>query len=173
VDGTYDFYWRIAVSNRSFLPLATFTLNGFGPATYNANFRSDRAGLVQPATISESTDGVVSFAFGQYIPPSQEIYNGQSSYSFFLDTDARAYSTTKGTFTLESERDSGGSMMIDWGGVSRGYLTFAPVWGASTGEQVIHGAAAAVVPEPATAPLAAAGLLAIAWAARRCRRSAG
>jgi hypothetical protein len=124
-DGTYDFYWRVTVAGNSFLPVAALSLSGLAPATYNANWRSDDPGSVQPAVIMEQASGEVNWRFGQYIPPSTEVYPGQKSYFLFLDTDARFYSRTA-FFSLLSERDSGGSIGIQWGGESGLYPAFAP-----------------------------------------------
>jgi hypothetical protein len=124
-DGSYDFYWQVTVNGKSFLPVAALNLSGFAPATYNANWRSDGQGGVQPAVIMEQASGEVNWRFGQYIPPSTEVYPGQKSYFLFLDSDARFYSHA-GFFSLLSERDSGGSIGIQWGGASGLYPTFAP-----------------------------------------------
>jgi hypothetical protein len=161
VDGTYDFYWRIAVSRTSFLPVARFTLEGWAPGTFNANWRSDGQGTVSPAFVSAEGDGTLAWAFGQYLPPSTEIYPGESSFAFFLDTEAHAYGAG-GTFSLLSERDSGGSMNIDWGGSSRDYRTFAPVW--SGVGRVTE------VPEPGTWMLLGAGLAVLVPLGRRRSR---
>lgn len=163
VDGTYDFYWRITVDSGSFLPIAGFALNGLVPATYNADWRRDGVGTVSPATISESGSGSVDFAFGQYLPPSTEVTPGQSSYFLMLDTTAHAYTSTA-TFSLFSERDSGGSMMIDWGGSSGAYSTFAPAWRGMAMDMAV------AVPEPGTVSLAALGLVALGALVRRRRR---
>jgi hypothetical protein len=163
-DGSYDFYWHITLDANAFLPVAHFTVGGLTPATYDANWRSDKPGGVQPAVISEdAATGNVDFAFGQYLPPSQEIYPGQKSYWLFLDTEAHSFGSG-GTFSLESERDSGGDMMINWGGNSSAFQTFAPVWATA------HAAGLdplAPVPEPATVWLALGGLGVMAWLARR------
>ena len=124
-DGTYDFYWKVTVDSGSFLPIARLSLSGLAPAVYNAGWRSDDRAGVQPAVIWEQASGDVNWLFGQYIPPSAEIYPGQKSYFLFLDTDARYYSRTA-FFSLLSERDSGGSITIQWGGASGLYPTFAP-----------------------------------------------
>ena len=79
-DGTYDFYWQVTVNDDSFLPVAALNLSGLAPATYNANWRSDERGSVQPAVIMEQASGEVNWRFGQYIPPSTEVYPGQQSY---------------------------------------------------------------------------------------------
>jgi hypothetical protein len=160
-DGTLDFYWRVSVSQPSFLPVASFSLAGWAPATYNANWLSDSKGSVVPAFVSQQPTGGVTWAFGQYVPPSSEIYPGQSTFSFFLDTDADSFALA-GSFSLLSERDSGGDMMIDWGGSSSAYQTFAPVW---TGAgQVV------AVPEPGTWALLAAGLAGMVLIRRRSTR---
>lgn len=124
-DGTYDFYWRVTVAGNSFLPVAALNLSGLAPATYNANWRSDDRGSVQPAVIMEQASGEVNWRFGQYVPPSTEVYPGQQSYLLFLDTDARFYARTA-FFSLLSERDSGGAIGIRWSGESGLYPTFAP-----------------------------------------------
>lgn len=147
--GTYDFYWRITVDRGAFLPVANFRLGGFGAADYNANWRSDGDGIASPAMVQEGSDGAITWSFGQYLPPSQEINPGQTSFFFFLGTDAHAYAQA-GSFSLESERDSGGSMMIDWGGSSGNYATFAPA-----------------VPEPASLALMLSGVTALVLALRR------
>ena len=127
VDGTYDFYWQITLDRKSFLPVASFVLTGLAPATYDAGWRSDLRGTVQPATVTEADSGDVTWSFGQYVPPSTEIYPGQQPRFLFLDSDARGYRrSTFAFFSLGSERDSGGSMMIQWGGASGLYPTFAP-----------------------------------------------
>ena len=164
-DGTVDFYWQVAVARGAFLPIASLTIDGWAPGTYEANWRSDSVGQVQPAVVSEDPAGVINWAFGQYLPPSAEIYPGQRSYSLFLDTDADGYSLD-GSFSLLSERDSGGSMMISWGGNSRDYRGFVPTWSTAATAQPM----AVPVPEPASALLAAAGLLGLV-ALRRPRRT--
>jgi uncharacterized protein (TIGR03382 family) len=163
-DGSYDFYWRVTLAADAFLPVAHFTVGGLLPSTFDAGWRSDKPGTAQPALISEdAASGAVDFAFGQYIPPSQEIYPGQKSYWLFLDTDAHAYGSA-GSFTLESERDSGGDMMIDWGGASGAFQTFAPVWTMAKADGLNP---LAPVPEPATSWLALGGLGVLGWLARR------
>jgi hypothetical protein len=124
-DGSYDFYWRISVDRDAFLPVLDFGVSGLAPATYETDWRSDLQGEVPPATVSEQTSGDVGWEFGQYIPPSSEIYPGQRSYFVFLDSDARHYARSA-FFSLKSGRDSGGSMNIDWGGASGLYPTFGP-----------------------------------------------
>lgn len=151
VDGTYDFYWRIHVDADSFLPVLGFNITGFPAVTYNANWRSDGLGSVQPGEVGQGPTGI-GWGFGVFAPPSHQIYQGEESYFIFLDTQAHGY-THAGQFSLGSGRDSGGSMMINWGGSSGAYATFAPA-----------------VPEPASAVLLLAGLAACG-VYRKVRRS--
>ena len=142
-DGSYDFYWQVTVNANSFLPVAALNLSGLAPATYNADWRSDMKGEVQPAVVMEQVSGEVNWRFGQYIAPSAEIYPGQTSYFLFLDSDARFYSRTA-FLSLLSERDSGGSLGIQWGGASGLYPTFAPASASSSEAPGKHRAPPAV-----------------------------
>jgi hypothetical protein len=126
-DGTYDFYWQVTVDRRSFLPIARLELGGLAPRTYNANWRSDSQGTVSPAYVAEQVTGEVTWAFGQYVPPSALIYPGQASYQLFLDSDATAYG--RASLTLVSEEDGGGNMLVQWGGASGALATFGPADG--------------------------------------------
>ena len=150
VDDTYDFYWRIVVDDTSFLPVLEMHLTGLAPGTYNADFRLDGPGTVQPAFAMQSGDGDVTWAFGEYIPPSTQVFPGLESRLLFLDSTARAYAPSA-FFSLESGRDTGGSMMIQWGGESTAYPTFGPT----------------SVPEPSAGWLALAGLVVLALWRRR------
>lgn len=133
VDGTYDFHWRIAVDPTSFLSVAHLGLSGWAPDTFEVDwFRDDGSGVV-PAGVQQPAAGGPVWFFGQFLPPSHLIRQGEHSVWFFVDTEAQAYAP--GSFVLASERDSGGSMMISWGGVSAALSTFAP---------------AQAVPEPAS-----------------------
>lgn len=161
-DGSYDFYWQVTLAKNSFLPVAGFTLDGFNAGALNVGWRSDGTGQVSPSFV-DAQNGRVSFHFGQYLPPSTEVFPGQQTYFFFIDTTARAYAST-GAFSLLSERDGPGQMMIDWGGNSDPMPAFAPVFakGQSLG-------APSPVPEPGTLALSLAGLGGLAMARRRRR----
>lgn len=126
-DGTYDFYWQITVDRSSFLPVALLELAGLAPRTYNANWRSDSKGSVSPAYVAQQASGNVTWAFGQYVPPSALIYPGQASYQLFLDSDATAYA--QASLSLVSEEDGAGSMLVQWGGASDPLGTFGPTEG--------------------------------------------
>lgn len=165
IDGTYDFYWRVNVNSGSFLPVADFGLKNFAPGTYNADYRTDGVGSVSPATVNQSTTGDVNWAFGQYVPPSAEVYPGEQSYFFFLDTKSHFYNHNA-TFSLGSERDSGGSMMIDWGGQSGQFNTFGPT------SLIFHPLELQPVPEPESVWLTLAGMFAIGTVVKRGRRRA-
>ena len=154
IDDTYDFYWRIVVDDTSFLPVLDMRLTGLAPATYNANFRLDGPGTVRPALAMQFGDGSVTWAFGEYIPPSTQVFPGLESRFLFLDSTARAYAPSA-FFTMESGRDTGGSMMIQWGGESAAYPTFGPT----------------PVPEPSAGWLAWVGLGALAIRRRRLASS--
>ena len=140
-DGTYDFYWQVSVDSTSFLPIATFTVSGLIPATYDANWRSDSRGSVVPAYVAQQDNGDVTWAFGRYVPPSTLIYPGQSTYLVFLDSDATAYGSA--SLTLVSEDDMGGNTQVQWGGTSGPYDTFGPADGA--GSPVRRGGAPAAL----------------------------
>ena len=164
-DGTFDFYWRITLPDRAFLPVARFSIDGFAIGDYNAGWRHD-GGEVDAGTspaYARAEAGRLSFAFGQYLPPSTLIVPGQRSAWFFIDTAATGYADT-GRFTLTSERDGGGDMFTDWGGQSRSLPGFAPVFDAS--RQVL--AATSPVPEPGTWALMGMGGLLLGLWRRRC-----
>jgi hypothetical protein len=148
VDGTYDFYWKVNVDPGSFLSVLDLEVGGLAPATYNANWRMDGLGMVQPGLISQRSSGGVDWLFG-LVSPSHQLAGGEQSYFLMLDTNAHAYTHTA-EFSLGSGRDAGGSMMIDWGGSSANYATFAPA-----------------VPEPGSVALIGAGLGLLAFLQRR------
>jgi MYXO-CTERM domain-containing protein len=153
IDHTYDFYWRISVDDGAFLPLLDFTVQGLSPASYQADWRHDGPGSVQPALITQSLSGDVQFVFGSFIDGSTQVFPGEQSRFVFLDSSARGY-TGGASFQLASGRDTGGSMMIQWGGASGFHPTFMPT----------------PVPEPSAAWLALCGLGVLAAWSRRQRR---
>jgi hypothetical protein len=126
-DGTYDFYWQITVDRRSFLPVALVEITDLAPRTYNADWRTDGKGSVTPAYVAQQASGDITWAFGQYVPPSSLIYPGLASYFLMLDSDATAYAPA--TLTLVSDDDGSGSMLVQWGGVSAPLETFGPADG--------------------------------------------
>jgi MYXO-CTERM domain-containing protein len=150
LDDTYDFYWRIVVDDTSFLPVLSMHLTGLAPGTYNADFRLDGPGTVQPAFAEQHHNGSVTWAFGEFIPPSTQVFPGLESRFLFLDSTARTYAPSA-FLSLESGRDTGGSMMIQWGGESTAYPAFGPT----------------PVPEPSAGWLALVGLAALALRRRR------
>jgi hypothetical protein len=154
--GTFDFYWRVTTFRNSFLPVESLYLSGFAPGSFEANWRTDGPAGVVPALAQEDVSGQIKWAFGQYLPPSAEIYPGQTSVEFFLSTSATGY-THGATYSLQSARDDGGNVFLDWGGRSREFTAFAPL---------------PAVPEPGTAALLLAGVTGVAGVLRRRRPQA-
>lgn len=118
VDGTLDFYWRIIpdaydqTSNTG--DILAFRVAGFAGFALDADWRSDGLGIVAPDTARYfgSDDGAVNFLF-----QTNEVGPGESSYFFFLDTQATAYAEV-GRYDL---------LCAPSGGISPSFTTFAPV----------------------------------------------
>jgi hypothetical protein len=111
VDGTLKFYWRIIPDASSTGDIIAFRVGGFGGFTLDGDFHLDSPGSVGPATARNFGDGSVNFLF------SHGVSAGESSFFFFLDTQATAFSNT-GSYDLLSCSDNGC--------ISPLFTTFAP-----------------------------------------------
>lgn len=112
VDGTLDFYWRITPTSGEG-DISAFRVLGFDGYTLNADWRVDGLGSVAPTTARYfgPGSGAINFLFD-----GGEVGVGQSSYFFFLDTNATSYSKT-GQFDL---------LCANSGCISQLYETYAP-----------------------------------------------
>ena len=88
VDGTLDFYWRIISDASSTGEITAFRVGGFGGFALDGDFRLDGVGSVGPDTARNFGGGFVNFLF------SNGVSAGESSFFFFLDTQATAFSNT-------------------------------------------------------------------------------
>jgi hypothetical protein len=111
VDGTLKFYWRIIPDASSTGDIIAFRVGGFGGFTLDGDFHLDSPGSVGPDTARNFGDGSVNFLF------SDGVSAGESSFFFFLDTQATTYSNT-GSYDLLSCSDNGC--------ISPLFTTFAP-----------------------------------------------
>jgi len=144
-DGTLDFFWKITNDSQSSVGIGQFLLGGFNVNTYDANYLTDSVGDVGPSQASNLLDGSGFVNFTFVSPPDfigTGLDSGLSSYSFYLDTQAKAYGTV-GNYTLIASDT----------GLSGTFSTFAPV----------------AVPEPSTYALMLLGLAAVGTTARRRR----
>ena len=99
VDGTLDFYWRIIPDASSTGDITAFVLDGLDDDGFvrDGDFRLDDAGSVGP-DIARLSDGV-AFLF------SDGVSAGESSFFFFLDTQATAFSNAGGFYDLVCDGD--------------------------------------------------------------------
>ena len=138
VDGTIDFAWRITIDDTSNGDISAFRVTGFDGFALDADWRIDGLGNVAPTTARYfgSAAGSVNFLFD-----TNEIGVRESSYFFFLDTEATNYALT-GMYDM---------LCADSGCVSDSFATFAP----------------SAVPVPAAVWLFGSGLVGLMGVARR------
>ncbi len=138
VDGTIDFAWRITIDETSTGDISAFRVTGFDGYALDADWRMDGLGNVAPTTARYfgTASGSVNFLFD-----ANEIGVRESSYFFFLDTEATNYAMT-GLYDM---------LCADTECVSSLYQTFAP----------------SAVPVPAAVWLFGSGLLGLIAVARR------
>lgn len=112
LDGTLDFYWRIMPTEGNG-DISAFRVIGFDNVTLDADWRIDGLGNVAPTTARYfgPGSGAVNFLFD-----NQQVGIGDSSYFFFLHTNATNYAMT-GQFDL---------LCADTGCISPIYQTYAP-----------------------------------------------
>jgi len=110
VDGTLDFYWRIISDASSTGDITAFRVGGFDGFALDGDFRLDGVGSVGPDTARNFGGGFVNFLF------SDGVSAGQSSFFFFLDTQATAFSNTGSYDLLCAPNDC----------ISPPFTTFAP-----------------------------------------------
>jgi hypothetical protein len=135
LDGTFDFYWRIIPEATSTGDIVALRVGGFGLFPLDGDFRLDGVGSVGPHIARNFGDGFVNFLFDGVGP-------AESSYFFFLDTDATAYAS--GGYDLLGGLDQS---------LSPDFTTFAPT----------------AVPEPASMLLLGTGALGLVAKLRRRR----
>lgn len=181
VDGTFDFYWRITTQpilsrvrsseeGREVEPtppgftadLSWATLSGFVAEEYRADWRSDGLGSAAPRTAALGETGPV-FYFSEVVDDGSSLpaatnstlRSGDESRFFFLDTDARRY-TSDATMQLHAQyREPFSGPCCSYFSVDDPRIaTFAP----------------APIPEPGTWALMLAGLAGVVGAARHRRR---
>ena len=88
--GTLDFYWRVFNDSSSLNNLGFFRLGQFITGSYDADWRIDGLGTVNPdnAFLFVSPSGFVNFEFTAGLAP------GEESRFMFLHTDATSYGLT-------------------------------------------------------------------------------
>jgi hypothetical protein len=110
VDGTLDFYWRIIPDPNSIGSIEALRVGGFGDIALDGDFRLDGLGDVGPNIARNFGGGFVNFLFDDAVGPDE------TSFFFFLDTQATAYALT-GSYDL---------LCAPSGCVSPAFDTFAP-----------------------------------------------
>lgn len=143
LDGTYIFSWRVIVNSGSANAVDYFRLGGFPSGTLDGDYRTDTIGTVAPGSATNFGDGFVNFNF-----IGDPIQAGESSFFFFLKTNATAYDQS-GRYDLTSNGQTR---------LSQSYSTFAPVF------------ATPAVPEPASWGLMLGGFGLVGASLRSRRR---
>lgn len=88
VDRTFDFYWRIIPDASSTGDITGFRIGGFQGFGLDGDFSLDGLGSVGPDIAHNFGEGFVNFLFNDGVSA------GESSFFFFLDTQATAFSNT-------------------------------------------------------------------------------
>ena len=140
VDGTYDFYWRVIPDSDSTGEITALRVGGFDGFALDGDFRLDGVGDVGPDIARNFGGGFVNFLFSDGVDPDE------TSYFFFLDTEATSYASI-GQYDL---------LCANSGCLSPLFDTFAP---------------AVPVPEPTTGALLTLGVAALMRNRRRLYRS--
>lgn len=128
-DGTYDFYYRLTLTEKPDVYPLTVSRRGFAGFTTNVGWRSDGAGTLNPSSGSRTADGnTILWDFGFNMP------EGGVTHSIFVDTQATQYGlVAEGVVDLSPSFNVNGRST---------FVTFAPV-----------------VPEPASVASLALGAL--------------
>lgn len=96
VDGTIDFAWRIKPTGGTG-DISAFRLSGFAGYNLNANWRIDGLGSAAPDSARSFGNGSINFLFNDNEVGRNPDGSLDTSYFFFLDTDAIHYDMS-GTF---------------------------------------------------------------------------
>jgi hypothetical protein len=142
LDSTLDFYWRVFNDARSSDSIGSFRLGDFFTGTYDANYRTDGLGDDAPDTARRFSGTMSSFVNFNF---DGGLAAGDSSYFFFLDTNATSYARTA-AFDLAN---------VGHTQISSTFSMFAP---------------AVNVSEPAGSLLISAGLMALYLRRRKQQR---